>query len=449
MAHADHSTPKSPAPAPTRPPETEAVGLPTGEARRLLVGESAASPPPARLHLHVAIQGFRAMDVGDDVLGLVLERIDSHVSLIRAAAVCKRWRRAIAGAAFLRRYRSLHAPAVAGDYYNCAPLPPLLRGAEAVPRTSERTGPVFFPSSTSMDASHFSLDFLPDGAESWAIVDSRGSLLLMCRTGTGAGYARLRFPDRVVCQPLTRRYRRVHPPPNFNSSCHLWGTFLVDGDTDEEGGRIGMSNFRVMCMLCRDGVSVTTVSSDAGSSWTIEEAVDPIMPEFGATRLLGRAGCSWYFYAEGRTLIVLDGCTGEFSSSQLPSTENWDLHMWNFNFYVTDNRDSKPRIFTVFDENMKVFAQLDGDEWVQEKMVVLSEAARSLPGYQPSFFTHPQNILTSGAGFVILSPQFGGWWPYSVDLETMEVAPAEAEDLGQLVFRCELPWPPALHVCVD
>ncbi|CAN6361557.1 unnamed protein product [Urochloa humidicola] len=55
----------------------------------------------------------------DDVLRLVLERVDSHVSLIRAAAVCKRWRRAIADAAFLRRYRSLHAPAVAGGYRNC------------------------------------------------------------------------------------------------------------------------------------------------------------------------------------------------------------------------------------------------------------------------------------------------------------------------------------------
>ncbi|CAO1939543.1 unnamed protein product [Urochloa humidicola] len=44
----------------------------------------------------------------DDALDLVLERVDSHVSLIRAAAVCRRWRRAIADAGFLRQYRSLH-----------------------------------------------------------------------------------------------------------------------------------------------------------------------------------------------------------------------------------------------------------------------------------------------------------------------------------------------------
>ncbi|CAN6352155.1 unnamed protein product, partial [Urochloa humidicola] len=96
----------------------------------------AGRPRPAR--------GFgsarAAMDVmDDDVLGLVLERVDSHVSLIRAAAVCRRWRRAIADAAFLRRYRSLHAPPAAGYYHN--PSPPWAWGAEG--------RAVFVPSSPS------------------------------------------------------------------------------------------------------------------------------------------------------------------------------------------------------------------------------------------------------------------------------------------------------------
>ncbi|CAN6329608.1 unnamed protein product [Urochloa humidicola] len=111
------------------------------------------------------------MDVmSDDALGLVLERVDSHVSLIRAAAVCKRWHRAIAKASFLRRYRSLHAPAVAGYYENAA---------------RRNDGPVFVPLSPPVvDARHFSLDFLPGGAEPWAIWDSRGSFLLVFRKGT-------------------------------------------------------------------------------------------------------------------------------------------------------------------------------------------------------------------------------------------------------------------------
>ncbi|CAN6356710.1 unnamed protein product [Urochloa humidicola] len=119
------------------------------------------------------------MDVmDDDALDLVLERVDSHVSLIRAAAVCRRWRRAIADAAFLRRYRSLHAPPVAGEFHN-GPWHLGLTGARA------GDGPVFVPSSPSMvNARHFSLDFLPNGAGAWNIGDTRGSLLLMFRKGT-------------------------------------------------------------------------------------------------------------------------------------------------------------------------------------------------------------------------------------------------------------------------
>ncbi|CAN6328499.1 unnamed protein product [Urochloa humidicola] len=97
------------------------------------------------------------MDVlDDDALGIVLECVDSYVSLVRAAAVCRRWRRAVADTAFLRHYRSLHAPPVAGYYLN-HPSPW---------NADERThGPVFFPTSPSVvDAGHFSLDFFPGGA---------------------------------------------------------------------------------------------------------------------------------------------------------------------------------------------------------------------------------------------------------------------------------------------
>ncbi|CAL4888732.1 unnamed protein product [Urochloa decumbens] len=294
----------------------------------------------------------------DDILALVLERVGSQVSLIRCAAVCRRWRRAIADAGFLRRFRSLHPPAVAGDYHNVSLLAPFMLGSEA-----GTSGLVFVPSSPStVDARHCSLDFLPDGAGSWDVRDSRGSLLLMIRRGFGPA-----FPDMVVCEPLAP--------------------------------------------------------------------------------LRGHAGGSWYFYVQGRTLIDLDGSTGDFSSSVLPPLDDWDLHAWSNNFFVTSGRDGMPRIITVIDDTMKVLAKLNGCKWVLEKSFLLSEAAQGLPGYQPWFFDFPQNVLTMGEGFVVLSPQYGGPWRFSIDLETMEVAPAA--DMGLMMFRCELPWPPALHACLD
>ncbi|CAO1939531.1 unnamed protein product [Urochloa humidicola] len=371
------------------------------------------------------------MDViSDDALGLVLERLDSHASLIRAAAVCRRWRRAIADAAFLQRYRSLHAPAVAGGFHN---------GAWFLDE-----GPVFVPSSPSMvDARHFSLDFLPDGAGSWDIQGSRGSLLLMNRRGSGPD-----FSDMLVCEPLTRRCVVIRPPADLEDDSCILGFYLIDGCTNMAVGGISMSNFRVRCVLCySDGHTHTamfTMAGDTGLPWS-EKAIDHSAPKLGLSLSLGHAGGSCYFYVKGRRLIVLDGSTGDFSSSILPPLEDWDLDAFSYNLFVTNGRDGMPRIITVTCDTMKVFMKLDGCEWALEKTVILHEATQGLPGYQPWFFCYLQKVLARGEGFVVLSPR--GSWPFSIDLETMEVAPAI--DMGLMMYRCELPWPPALHACLD
>ncbi|CAL4898292.1 unnamed protein product [Urochloa decumbens] len=376
------------------------------------------------------------MDVSDDVLGIVLERVDSHVSLIRAAAVCKRWRRAIADASFLRRYRSLHASTVAGHYHNLL-FQLVLFG---VPYD----GPVFVPSSPSMvDARHFSLDFLPDGAGSWILRNSRGSLLLMFREGTGGSEFDTCFPNTLVCNPLTQSYMMVPPPADFDSSCDFLGNFLIDGETDRAGGCIGMSNFRVLCMFDRNGVTHVAMFT-LGSSWS-EKNIDHIAPMLQSAHFLGHAWGSHYIYADGNILIKLDGSTGDFTSSMLPAIEDWDQR---YDRFVAEDRDGKPCIFTVFDSTMKVFARLDSGEWALEKSVLLSEATSALPGYQPSFFHGDQGILIRGSGFVTLYPEVEVNWQYSINLQTMEAELAEG-DKGRKLYRCELPWPPALHACLD
>ncbi|CAN6356726.1 unnamed protein product [Urochloa humidicola] len=373
------------------------------------------------------------MDVmSDDALSLVLERVDSHVSLVRAAAVCKRWRRAVADAGFLRRYRSLHAPAVAGYYHNGA---------------TRYDGPVFGPLSPSVvHARHFSLDFLPGGAEPWIVWDSRGSLLLMRRR-----VSRPAFPDMAVCEPLTRHCVAISPPADFSDgSCFLLESFLVHGYTNNAGSHISMSNFRVLCVLYSGDhthAAMFTMADDTGLLWS-EKTIDHSAPRFELSHSLGHAGGSWYFYMkEGTTLIVLDGSTGDFSSSVLPPLENWDLHIWTSNFFVTSGRDGMPHIITINADAMKMFTKLDGCEWVLEKSVFLPRATQGLPGYRPWFFKLPQTVLMSGEGFVVLSPQYGGPWPFSINLETMEVGPAAYMEL--VMYRCELPWPPDLHACLD
>lgn len=376
--------------------------------------------------------------MNDDILGLVLERVSSHVALIRAAAVCRRWRRAIADAAFLRRYRSLHAPTAAGYYHNCYPPIRFHRGSG---------GPAFVPSSPRMvDARRFSLDFLPGGAWSWDIKDSRGSLLLMdSPLATSVPFG---FRDQLVCEPLTRRYKRILPPTGLglDNRCSFVASYLLDGEASEADGLISMSNFRVLCTFSR-GVVTQAAMFAVNSTWS-KKSIDHIAPSSVLSRLFGRGGDSWYFYGGDNTLISLDGSTGEFSSSVLPAIEDWDVLILGSRCFVTDGRDGKPRIFTVVKNTMKVFARLNGGEWTLDKRVLLSEATRRLKAYQPSSFSRSPSILTSGAGLVVLSPQYGGIWPFSIDLDTMDSAPV-TRDMGKMVYRCELPWPPALHTCLS
>ncbi|CAN6329601.1 unnamed protein product [Urochloa humidicola] len=374
------------------------------------------------------------MDVlNDDALGLVLQRVDSHVSLIRAAVVCRRWRRAIADAAFLRRYRSLRAPPVAGYYSDGSGI------------YLPRVGPVFAPSSPLVvDARHFSLDFLPGGAASWILRGCRGSLLLLVH----ARPERLpyKFPEIVVCEPLTRRYKRIPTPADLDDY-YCWTSKLIDGEADEADGRISMANFRVVCMSTKlDDANMHVAMYTMGSSWS-EKNFDGITQGSNRWSPVGHGGGCWYF-VQGGSLIILDSSTGDFSFSKLPPLlEDWDSHAADRNFFITNGRDSKLRIFTVFDGTMKVFVRIQGGEWALEKKVLLSEVTCDLPGYKPSFFIWMRHVVMVGAGYVILTP-YMETWIFSINLETVEAAPA-VESMTSTVYGCELPWPPTLNACLD
>ncbi|KAL6846357.1 hypothetical protein ACP4OV_023805 [Aristida adscensionis] len=54
----------------------------------------------------------------DDVLELIFLRLPAEVCLVLAASTCKRWRRVIADAVFLRRFRSTNGPQIVVSYYD-------------------------------------------------------------------------------------------------------------------------------------------------------------------------------------------------------------------------------------------------------------------------------------------------------------------------------------------
>lgn len=236
--------------------------------------------------------------------------------------------------------------------------------------------------------------------QTWAIVDSRGSLLLIkCRTWQHKNF---NFPDLLVCEPFTRRCNRIPPPPpEFadDTTCQFWGSYLAHGDLDEAGSHISMSNFRIVCRLYHDGHSLAAVlSGDGGGtgSWStkaIDQHVVPCRPmDHDLVLSLGKAGGSWYFLnIQERRLITFDGITGEFSSSILTTAiEDWDFHTWPHKYFVTDGGDGEPRIFSLVGPIMKVFARrIDDGEWAMEKKksgLLSEEVHKTWPGYKPEFW---------------------------------------------------------------
>ncbi|KAL6897942.1 hypothetical protein ACP4OV_006901 [Aristida adscensionis] len=71
-------------------------------------------PPPPPPDPAAAAAALALVLGDDDLLDLVLLRLGSPAFLARAALVCRRWLRAAADPAFLRRFRARHAPRVLG-----------------------------------------------------------------------------------------------------------------------------------------------------------------------------------------------------------------------------------------------------------------------------------------------------------------------------------------------
>ncbi|KAJ1266017.1 hypothetical protein BS78_08G118700 [Paspalum vaginatum] len=406
------------------------------------------------------------------MLRLIFERLDSQVSLIRAPSTCKQWHRVIADPIFLRRYRSLHAPTIAGDYLDYSPWPPhhlAELGREASSRARCRRSFIPRPLPSMIEARHYALDFLPNPMQTWTIMDSRGSLLLMCRTGTPF----LGHGGMIACEPLSRRYVTIPDLPPDMDLCNAfyfpWGAFLVDGDdTDETGGCIGMSNFMVLCKLHSDenyvvhaAIFTAATTRDSSSSWSwSKKVIGDISPAPHSLRRLGRSAGSWCFYDEGdHKLLVLDGGTGEFSSPVFPlaieSLNSLD-HGPN-RIYVSDYcHDGRQRVCTLFLNAVEVLRSVDDNGGLAvETRAQLSEIIRDqLPGHKERalFFRESQSMETFGPGFVVLKPlpppAQEKWYFFFDDLETRTVRTPVADDTGLVSYPYELPWPPRLKTFV-
>ncbi|KAE8807157.1 hypothetical protein D1007_16571 [Hordeum vulgare] len=376
--------------------------------------------------------------IPDHLLELVLLRVGSSVALVRAAFTCKRWRRLVADTAFLARFRSLHPAHVPGHYHVVD------RPYREKPRPDGKNQ-VFVPdplSSTAdaIDGRHFSLDFLPecDASSAWELADSRGSLLLLYKTRSD-WTRQLRFPDLLVCEPLSRRCQGIAYPPAMR--LHLcFGAFLLDGGAvDDTGGCIGMSNFRVIVAVYEDvahsrgAPRACVFSSGADGGWSLgQRAAGVPLSGFGLITYVGRTRWSRYWKMErGGVVLSLDEATAEFSLVMFPDTVvGWRDEFSTF--WVIGGEDGAVRVVRMINRDFTVFAQLQGSgEWVTEKVVRL----------------RPADIVAANERYILLTPR-GETCLFSVELDTLQAESThERNRYAGPAYPYELPWPPALQAC--
>ncbi|CAL5080921.1 unnamed protein product [Urochloa decumbens] len=397
-----------------------------------------ATPPSGATSIH---------DLTDDLLELVLLSLDSPVCLVRSAASCKHWRRIVVatdgGAAFLRRFRSLHSLLAIGTFYSINIDTPCSYGRH---HTWPEVDPVFVPSSACpSDRLQLSLDFVPPADEGpRELADGRGSLLLLLMEKERTDYschccyhvADYMTPDLVVCEPLTQRYQAIPLPAKL--VCIL-GDFLLDG---------GMTDFRVLLMLYQhdlDGI----VTGQNGHGYP-SAMVFTLNGGWHHGRQHNNID-DVYWGCDSKQVMVLDERTLEFSNVALSDNMmNWSEFGRDNLRVVSAGDGATVRIVHVSNNggNLEVFRQGHGNDWVLQMSVQLVEASRGLPGREENYFGMKTVIIDAEEGFVVLSPEHKTWL-YSVDLETMELKREYGrEQYTGPAYPYTFPWPPVMRACV-
>ncbi|CAL5074880.1 unnamed protein product [Urochloa decumbens] len=341
-------------------------------------------------------------DVPDHLLVLVMRRLDSHISFLRAAAVCKRWRRVV--------YVVLTRPGFIypfGHYH--VPDPSY---SPAVGRRST----VFIPAPRStVNSGRFSLDFLPRGRRPGAAASYRTSSSANRSPGGTAGSNLTRTPSTTFASAPSS------PRTDFTVICVTYDR------SDRMAQDVGPLTVRLYSDRYRRG-------------WGWLDKVSSYNHITGAESAI---------YA-GRSAGLICWSIDDQGNARGRGRQN----RCNFRFVDEVREVVYPeivRLACLIGDELRVYveeAQGHTRNWVLKRKLCLPEATLGLPRRKACYFGLIPKLVTAGDGYIVLTPAEETWL-FSVELKTMRMEREHSRNrIAGEVYTYELQTSPNVHASV-
>ncbi|XP_066359366.1 uncharacterized protein [Miscanthus floridulus] len=244
---------------------------------QILPGPGARVPPPLPDHL----------------VEEILVRVASSADLVRASAACASFRRLVAAASFLRRYRSLHPPLLLG----------VLTARRFLPAEARH------PNALTVHALFRAADFSQCQGTGWIYCDARAGRVLLMRSKHAGGHI---LPELAVCDPLTRGRT---PLPTIPES--LVASVLGPARDEHIGNFIAFfvpaadyeeAQYKVIAWTYSGALAVAFAYSSLSGTWTDSISISSDAPGFRVQAQFTTPVDLWPSYAYGCFYWKLQSC---------------------------------------------------------------------------------------------------------------------------------------------
>jgi hypothetical protein len=254
---------------------------------------------------------------------------------------------------------------------------------------------------------------------------------------------------------MTRLCSTLVAPP-VSHLCRLLGAFLLDNDADELGGRISLTNFRIIAAIYEydNGIArcflFSSSNGSGGGGWTMAASKEVNLASPRSRILFAGNVAESVYWTTGRDILLLDKHAAELRLSSIISLgDSYPYLLFASRSGIVRCQDGTVCISILEVEqnlSVKVLIQADG-KWVQEKSI---ELPMLIPEVQSDHGKRiHMKIVSVAEGSITLGMEGVGL--ISVDLATMEFKRVDEHCRNMYhgpAYMYQLPWPPTIRACL-